>query len=169
MEPSKVCAKCEKPVVLVDFPVRDASPDGYDRWCKVCHREYDKERYKISRDKMLGERLVYAKSEHGKEVRNDWARKRKRRLRLDAVQKLGGKCSNSECRWVNDDGTLGCTDPEILQIDHKHGGGHQERKRVGSPSTYYKLIIADETGKYQLLCANCNWKKRYENGELFRL
>lgn len=26
-------------------------------------------------------------------------------------------------------------------------------------------VVADKTGKYQLLCANCNWIKRSENGE----
>jgi Zn-finger protein len=27
---------------------------------------------------------------------------------------------------------------------------------------YMKNVIADTTGKYQLLCANCNWIKRHE-------
>jgi hypothetical protein len=63
---------------------------------------------------------------------------------------------------------MGCTDTEILHIDHINGGGHQERKAIKSPSVYYKTILEDATDKYQLLCANCNWKKRYERGELFR-
>jgi hypothetical protein len=167
MEQSKVCDRCKLP--KYDFPKHKNRPDGLSNWCRECRREYDKERYRINRDALLGQRLAYAKTERGKETRNQWARHNKRRLRLDAIQKLGGKCSNMNCRWLNDDGTLGCKDTEVLQIDHKEGGGHKERQEIKSPSTYYRLIIADTTGKYQLLCANCNWKKRYESGELFRI
>lgn len=31
--------------------------------------------------------------------------------------------------------------------------------------TYHLRAIMDTTGKYQLLCANCNWIKRHEKGE----
>ena len=30
---------------------------------------------------------------------------------------------------------------------------------------YYKNILKDITGKYQLLCANCNFIKSFENKE----
>lgn len=168
MGAKKVCAKCSKPKSIGVFSKRTRSKDGLSPWCKTCVSLYDKRNYKNHRDEMLGERLQWARSEHGKEIRNAWARENKRRLRLEAVDKLGGRCSNSKCRWLNDDGTFGCTDSEILQIDHKGGGGHKELKEINCPSTYYKQILADTTGKYQLLCANCNWKKRFEKGELFR-
>ena len=51
---------------------------------------------------------------------------RQRNLRCEIVAKLGGRCSNPDCRWHNDDGTRGCTDIRALQIDHVGGGGSME-------------------------------------------
>lgn len=75
-------------------------------------------------------------------------------LRLKAIGKLGGKCAR-----------CGITDPRVLQIDHVKGGGCQDRKQAGGPVKFYKQVIADETGKYQALCANDNIIKRLENKE----
>ena len=77
---------------------------------------------------------------------------------------LGGKCA-----------LCGFTDIRALQIDHVNGGGtreHHRRKPDGNNwrriclSKYYRLVVEDQTGKYQLLCANCNWIKRTTNGEI---
>lgn len=67
---------------------------------------------------------------------------------------LGGKCVR-----------CGFTDIRALQIDHVNGGGKKELKKNGSGISYYKKILLDKNRKYQLLCANCNWIKRYENEE----
>jgi len=63
-------------------------------------------------------------------------------------------------------------DPRALQIDHINGDGVQERKRGGrailSYEHYHRIItesVAAGENKYQLLCANCNWIKRFENHE----
>lgn len=89
------------------------------------------------------------------------------KLRDKAIDKLGGRCSNSQCSWVNSDGSRGCLDRRCLQIDHRNGGGNKERKQLGGGATskIYKAVLADVTGRFQLLCANCNWIKRYENKE----
>jgi len=55
-----------------------------------------------------------------------------------------------------------------LQIDHINGGGINDNKVRGK--TFYKKVlksIMEDLGEYQILCANCNWIKRYENGEMF--
>lgn len=75
------------------------------------------------------------------------------RVRAGALDALGNKCVK-----------CGFDDPRALQIDHIFGGGHQERKRIGNNGTY-KRVVAGEPG-YQILCANCNWIKRYEGHEL---
>lgn len=83
-----------------------------------------------------------------------------------AVQRLGGCCQSPDCKWINDDGTRGCTDLRCLQIDHKDGGGSKERKKEGSYSMYKKMLAdAEVLKRYQLLCANCNWIKRNVNSE----
>lgn len=54
----------------------------------------------------------------------------------------------------------GFNDFRALQIDHINNDGFLERK-INS-TVRYKKVLKDTTGKYQLLCANCNWIKRYE-------
>ena len=61
-------------------------------------------------------------------------------------------------------------DRRVLQIDHVHGGGKVDRDkhaRGRSYPQYYQHILAHPDG-YQILCANCNWIKRHENGETKR-
>jgi hypothetical protein len=82
-------------------------------------------------------------------------------LRQKVLDKFGRRCNNPACQWLNLDGTRGCTEERCLQVDHVHNGGNKERKNI-KYIDYYKLILKDETGKYQLLCANCNWIKRKE-------
>jgi hypothetical protein len=82
-----------------------------------------------------------------------------RRLRDAVLIFLGGKCSNPDCRWLNEDGTFGCKDRTMLQVDHVYGGGYEERKKLKATQTIYQKVLKDTEGKYQLLCANCNWKK----------
>lgn len=59
---------------------------------------------------------------------------------------LGNKCKKCRIR-----------DKKVLQIDHVNGDGHLERNL--SRSQLYAKVL-QEPKRYQLLCANCNWKKR---------
>jgi hypothetical protein len=89
--------------------------------------------------------------------------RRRQKLRHEVIQKMGGKCSSPNCRWVNDDGSTGCTDERLLQIDHVNGGGYRERKEL-HVEAYLKKVLNNSFG-YQLLCSNCNWLKRCINNE----
>lgn len=67
---------------------------------------------------------------------------------------LGSKCIR-----------CGFDDVRALQIDHINGGGSKE-VAIFSRSTYLNRVIKsikEKEGKYQLLCANCNWIKKSEN------
>lgn len=86
---------------------------------------------------------------NGSAARN---RKYGMKLREKAIVKLGGKCI--EC---------GFNDHRALQIDHVNNDGYTERKLIQTRATYLNKVIKDKTGKYQLLCANCNWIKKYNN------
>jgi predicted HNH restriction endonuclease len=86
-------------------------------------------------------------------------REERRRLRIRAIKKLGGKC----CR-------CGFSDYRALQFDHVNGGGTQEyieKKHYRAAYTLSELwdIGENKDGKFQLLCANCNFIKRAENQE----
>ncbi len=80
-----------------------------------------------------------------------------RKLRRDKIiAYLGGKCVK-----------CGFSDVRALQIDHINGGGSKERKVLKmNEGLFYKKVREDATGKYQLLCANCNWIKKHENSEV---
>lgn len=79
------------------------------------------------------------------------------RLRKSALEILGGKCVR-----------CGFSDERALQIDHINGGGVKEIREHLFKGNYHKYVIESVLSKkvkYQLLCANCNWIKRSENGE----
>lgn len=79
------------------------------------------------------------------------------KIRKEIIELLGGECVR-----------CGFSDWRALQVDHINGGGCKERKKL--KSKYYKYILQLlKTGNkdYQLLCANCNWIKKYEMGENF--
>ena len=55
-----------------------------------------------------------------------------------------------------------------LQVDHTNGGGRRETIKNGTAIQRWKVMkerFIATPEKYQLLCANCNWIKRYENNE----
>jgi hypothetical protein len=62
-------------------------------------------------------------------------------------------------------------DWRALQIDHIHGGGSKDIRTSSGDSNLWALRgwiaenLDDAKRIYQVLCANCNWIKRYENGE----
>lgn len=77
--------------------------------------------------------------------------------RIQAIEILGNKC----CK-------CGFDDIRALQIDHINGGGGKEIKSRGHYNMYKDIIETPllSYSKYQLLCANCNWIKRYKNNEV---
>ena len=95
----------------------------------------------------------YSKTLKGRANLSKASRVYTQKLRLKAIEVLGGKCVK-----------CGFSDIRALQIDHIHGGGSQEVKRLGTVSMLKKVI--NEPSGYQLLCANCNWIKRVENNEV---
>lgn len=85
-----------------------------------------------------------------------YSRNRLRNLRKLLIEVLGGECI--EC---------GFKDPRALQVDHINGNGAEERRMSGGNLTR-KIIrsVMGNENKYQLLCANCNWIKRFEKNEI---
>jgi hypothetical protein len=78
-------------------------------------------------------------------------------IRKTLVELMGNCCSR--CKFE---------DWRALQLDHVNGDGAEDRKINGKPSLRkYKEMISNPKLRehLQLLCANCNWIKRYENNE----
>lgn len=76
------------------------------------------------------------------------------RSKQSAIEHLGSKCVN-----------CGITDPRVLQIDHVSGHLTGFGKGNNWMARHKKIISTIPGVEYQLLCANCNWIKRYENDE----
>lgn len=68
---------------------------------------------------------------------------------------MGGKCC-----------VCGFSDFRALQIDHIAGFGGRDRRSI--TRCYCNVVqesFLNKENKYQLLCANCNWIKKWENNE----
>jgi hypothetical protein len=103
--------------------------------------------------------------EQKREAYLEKGRRANRKLKEKLCTIYGLRCSSPKCRWLNDDGTFGCTDISILQLDHKMGKGVQSRKGISSMEYYRKAVKNPDKEKYQMLCPNCNWLKRVEMKE----
>lgn len=99
-----------------------------------------------------------------REKRRNQENERHSKIRFQIIQLLGGKCVNPNCLIIG-----GCPDWRCLHIDHVNGGGNKERRKFKNSYQYYIYVleqIKSGSKDYQLLCANCNWIKRYKEKEL---
>lgn len=104
--------------------------------------------------KIKDKRILYY--ENTKEERWKINRQRYYLLKEEVYKILGDKCS--KCSFK---------DKRALQIDHVNGGGGKEKNGVKRETAITKKLknIKENPLNYQILCANCNWIKRFENGE----
>lgn len=78
----------------------------------------------------------------------------RRRSRRKIIAELGGVCV-----WCGND------DHRVLQIDHVNGGGsYARRTRFRTEEQRYRAV-RENPHLHQLLCANCNAIKKFENHE----
>jgi hypothetical protein len=83
----------------------------------------------------------------------EYDRERYRKVRAAAVSAMGGACR--QC---------GFSDARALQIDHVTTCGASSRN--ATLVICYEVLRGENLDAYQLLCANCNWIKRYEADEV---
>ena len=136
-----------------------------------------KEQYKRANDrrrKENAEKIAIYQKEYNKiyriEHHDKWnkstalsQRKYRQKIKIELIEMLGGKCSNTKCLVPN-----GCKDYRCLQIDHINGGGLKHVKSFSSHIMFYVYYAhhPDEAKQLlQVLCANCNWIKRFEKLE----
>ena len=134
------------------------------------NREYFKKYYKVkkNRDKVLKYTRDYYKTHKEQRMNTqrkwrtehpeEWTKRTRdcdSRVRNALIELLGGKCM-----------VCGIEDYRVLQVDHINGGGSIERRAGKGRNREYLRKVIDGNKDYQLLCANCNWIKRYENNEV---
>lgn len=125
------------------------------------HKDYYKKKQQNYRAKNR-ERVCQHANEYRAKDRERWrayARKRRLQIKLELFDLFDNKCQH-----------CGFSDIRTLQVDHIHGRGLAHRKLIRTKSdTYYTAILIEiKAGSkdYQLLCANCNWIKKFENNEI---
>jgi len=136
---------------------------------KIGWEEYIKQYRKIHKKEFAEKKKIrYHNDEEYRKKVIDVARKIKKNLlekrKAEIFELLGNKCANP---YNLEHGNF-LSDPRCLQIDHKNGHG---KKDIGlrCRTTYYRDVLQQlkaGSKNYQLLCANCNWIKKRENGEL---
>lgn len=95
--------------------------------------------------------------EKNKEAINKYQKIRMNRVRLQCLIYYSNgipKCSR-----------CGFSDIRALQIDHINGGGNKHVKELNGMLVFWLQKNNFPEG-FQILCANCNWIKRYENNEV---
>ncbi len=147
--------------VYVGYNLRNGKKFSYRR-CQECRSNADRK----SRQTNQSNRATYAK-QYRKSHRLELAaasKNTRKSIKTRVYAKLGNRCANPKCLWINEDGTSGCTDFRCLQIDHVNDDGTSSGDRaLKSGYKFYLKVINDTKGLYQLLCANCNWIKRHAN------
>ena len=121
---------------------------------KRLHRESCK-RYRVTHKELIKRNRRNYLRRHRLRC-NAYGRKVRRQLRREVIVHFGGKCVH-----------CGMDDWRALQVDHIEGGGRKRFTQTAHCSyAYYKELLKATPGvDYQLLCANCNQIKKYENGE----
>jgi len=93
---------------------------------------------------------------------------RDRRKAIAKTRRIRAKFEMFEILLSNKCIKCGFSDPRALQFDHIHGGGGKERKLRRSYDTmlkFYRDRPHYARQRLQVLCANCNQVKKFENNE----
>lgn len=129
-------------------------------------REYMREYYKDHRKEINQYKAEWQRdhwkeyyAEHKEELKTK-AKYNNRRVRFLALlaYSAGAKPQCAQCK---------IDDFDVLTIDHIEGGGNKHRRqlRVGSGTNFfYWLKRNDYPEGYQVLCWNCNVRKRFVGG-----
>ena len=132
----------------------DAQRQAYNRWyAKAKESGYLTEKWKLDYDTRPNEY-------HKRHLVSQ--RKHRDKRREEILDFFGRKCVR-----------CGFSDSRALQIDHINGNGAEDRRIHSAGSLWGVPKLIEENPdrarkELQLLCANCNWIKRFENKEVSR-
>lgn len=162
----KICAKCKKNKSLNEFNKYVRSSDGRQSYCRDCASNLSKEYNKKNKDILAVKRTNWRNSNKENRAKDRIAakkwrennperykaswKKHNRKFKKNVLLKISNELKCVRC---------GCDRFEFLEINHKNGGGAQERKNNGSSNmTFYSLILKGErsTTDLEILCKPCN-------------
>jgi len=137
---------------MIEMESKEAKKAAQKRW----YQKYGKEWYKNYREKHREELITKNREyyqKHRKELQEK-ARQKRLKIRLEVIKYYGGKCicCGEDCM-------------EFLTIDHIKGEGRKHRRSLGGANRFYNWLRKNNFPKgFQVLCMNCNWGKRMNNG-----
>lgn len=166
---SRVCKQCRRKqsinnALKKDFNCRKCGVglDEYNCWpsvltavnpnkiCRSCDADYRYEQYN-SPNSRFKQRL----------------KKRQMEIKLDVIRHYS--IGIMKCIGLNGNPcSSNCSDIRCLSIDHINGGGCKHRRELGKKSIhFYRWLIRNNfPAGFTVLCMNCQFIKREENGEL---
>jgi hypothetical protein len=132
---------------------------------KVYHESHKEQENKKTREYSKTHKETISKHKHEYQINNrDKTRLSKQKTRLKLKIEVMTHYGNGKCKCVR----CGFSDIRALTIDHINGDGSKHRIKeniVGGYRTYSWLKRNNFPIEFQTLCQNCNFIKRYENGE----
>ena len=163
----KKCSHCGKDLPINEFHKNRRKSDGLQRRCKSCMGIYSKTYYRLNIDYLKQKGREYGRTYRpkNKERCRTSTKKYKDKIRMNVLSFLS---NNSQPKCMR----CGFSDIRALQIDHVNGGGNLENSRIGNGKVQRQILQMPQQeaySKYQILCANCNWIKRSENGEVKKI
>lgn len=151
----KICPRCKRELPAEAFYKRRGGQ--LSAYCKDCSKAYSRE---------WGKNRPPRRPHQTTEQRLKYLRT----LRFNALIHLSPD-GVPKCAVCGFDDDL-----RLLQIDHIHNNGAEERRKLGSRSSecvYVKLLkmsVEEARKEYQVLCALHNWAKRYGiTGEEYKI
>jgi len=130
-------------------------------YCYKCKREKSKAEYNKYKPKVSAYQKIYRK-EHRQMII-----KRRRQIKLTLFSHYSDT-NPPQCANLYGIHEKPFTILEALQLDHINGGGYKEHQRLGvsGGDGFYRWLIKNNYPEgYQVLCANCNWIKRFKDSE----
>lgn len=167
---TKICTVCGQEKSAVEFYFIDKTHTRRRSECRACKWARDEARIGITRNrlsdgssrrsKMTIDESRDANSRATKKYRENNAEKIRRskqilytKRRKCVIDRYGGRC---ECCGENR--------YEFLAIDHRFGGGGEERKSITTTQLVHRLYGAAVISEnYRILCHNCNMAIAYNS------
>lgn len=168
------CSRCKQTKTLEDFP-----STGVDYWCLVCRNKqavlyYHNRRKKLSNPELLDLRKVINKRQ---KERRDLALAKMAPEKLAKFRADRNAINRFKHREVRDVvfkayGGYKCvccgeTEKTFLSIDHINNDGakHKREYRLRTSTEVYRWLVANKfPSGFQVLCMNCQWGKRNNDG-----
>lgn len=164
MNGMKKCCRCGEIKPLSEYYINRKNKGGLDYHCKKCHKEHNKKyprpasymRDYYAKNK---KRMLYQEKEYHKrrpDVRKRASRKYRMKIKSQCFTHYGGNPPKCAC--------CGESQYEFLSIDHINNDGAKQRRELNGMNIYLWLIKHDFPEGYQVLCMNCQFGKRINDG-----